>query len=89
MSGYTLIVVVGFVILMAAAGVCVFRQRARLGTPLRALISLLCVPVAAFSVFGFLASFEPPASGAWMIGYAGLLFGMLAIGICPWLSSRT
>ncbi len=42
---------------------------------MRILISAISISVAAFCVFGFLASFEPGVSVSWKIGYA-ILFGV-------------
>ena len=52
---------------------------------LRALLTLLCLPVAAFSVFGYMASFEPGVGSGWKVGYAVLFFAALAAGLLPWL----
>lgn len=41
------------------------------------LASLVLLAVAAFCVFGFLATFEPPGSMGWRIGYATL--GLLSL----------
>jgi hypothetical protein len=47
-----------------------------------------CLLLAAFCVFGFLATFEPGPHLGWRIGYA--LTGLLAFcgAIAPWLRPR-
>ena len=56
--------------------------------PLRILISAVCLPVAAFSVFGFLASFEPGITIGWKIGYTILGVGSLGAAVLPWVLGR-
>lgn len=52
---------------------------------LRILISAICIPIAAFCVFGFLASFEPGVGSGWKIGYAIVFATCIATSIAPWL----
>lgn len=66
----------------------VFRQR--LPKAAKLLLSLVCLPLAAWSVFGFMASFEPGVSIGWKLGYAIAFLALLAAGTSPWLrSTRT
>lgn len=48
-------------------------------TVARVFIGSLCLLVAAFSVFGFAASFEPGIGIGWKLGYAGV-FTLSAMG---------
>jgi hypothetical protein len=53
---------------------------------LRSLATCASLAIGAFSVFGFLASFEPGVSPAWKIGYA-VVFAMAILGAAlPWRS---
>lgn len=90
MSGVTVTIVGGFLLAVLAVVVWVLTARDRLTVPIRILISVMCMPVAAFSVFGFLASFEPGVAIGWKIGYATLFVVLVATGIAPWIpkSSR-
>lgn len=51
-------------------------------------ISVVCAAIAAFSVFGFLASFEPGVAIGWKIGYALVFAVTTAAAICPWALRR-
>jgi len=55
---------------------------------LRLLASLASLAVGAFSVFGFLASFEPGVSPAWKVGYAVLFAAAILGAMLPWRGSR-
>ena len=57
--------------------------------PVRFLISVSCLPVAAFSVFGFLASFEPGVTIGWKMGYAIRGISSLGAAVLPWTDSRS
>lgn len=85
MGGATLAVIGGFLLIVLTAAIRTCNARDRLTVPIRVLISVLCVPVATFSVFGFLAAFEPGIGIGWKIGYATLFATMLAAGIAPWI----
>jgi hypothetical protein len=50
----------------------------------RLLITLVAMGVAAFSAFGFLASFEPGLSGVWKVVYAVVFVAALIGGLLPW-----
>ena len=53
---------------------------------LRMLATFASLAVAAFSVFGFLASFEPGVSPVWKVGYA-VVFAVSILGAAvPWRS---
>jgi len=56
--------------------------------PLRILISVACLFVAAFSFFGFLASFEPGVTIGWKIGYSIMGIVSLGVAVLPWLLDR-
>lgn len=44
----------------------------------------VCLLLAAFFLFGFLASFEPGVSTAWKVGYATVLVLALSGALVPW-----
>jgi hypothetical protein len=54
------------------------------------IFSIVCMAVAAFCVFGFMATFEPGVAGAlaFRIGYAVLGIVSLAGFACPWVSRK-
>ena len=55
-------------------------------TPFKALLTVLFLAVAAFSVFGCLASFEPGVSYGWKLGYAAVLAA--SAGAIGWIWRR-
>ncbi len=55
----------------------------------RSLVSVACLTVAAFCVFGFMASFEPGVAVGWKIGYASLFVAFVAASVVPWLRRRS
>ncbi|MCA9054808.1 MAG: hypothetical protein KDA75_13295 [Planctomycetaceae bacterium] len=57
--------------------------------PLRILVSAVCLPIAAFCLFGFLAAFEPGVTVGWKVAYAILGSGSLAAAVLPWLLHRS
>ena len=52
---------------------------------LRLLATLASLAIAAFCVFGFLASFEPGVSPAWKVGYAVVFVVALLGAAGAWL----
>lgn len=52
---------------------------------LRLLATVASLGVAAFCVFGFLASFEPGVSAAWKVGYAVVFVVALLGAAAAWL----
>lgn len=57
-------------------------------SPVRMLISVICLSVAAFSVFGFLASFESGVGTDWKIAYAAVGISSLGLSLLPWIFGR-
>ncbi|MBD3673031.1 MAG: hypothetical protein HUJ26_05850 [Planctomycetaceae bacterium] len=55
-------------------------------SPLRILISVVCLAVAACCVYGFMASFEPGIGAVWKIGYAAVGISSLGFSVSHGLS---
>ena len=55
---------------------------------MRWVVAILCLPIGAFCVFGFLATFEPGSPLAFRIIYVVLAALCLAGLICPFLPRR-
>jgi len=49
-------------------------------------VALVLLTIALFTVFGFLATFEPPGHLAWRIGYT--LGGFLSLSCAAWVLIR-
>jgi hypothetical protein len=51
---------------------------------LRTLIAAVFLGLAAFSVFGFMSSFEPGVGVGWKIGYAVVCISSVGLSALPW-----
>ena len=85
MSRVTLAMIGSFLATVLVVAVYVFFVRDQLNVRLRILTSVLCLPVAAFSVFGFFASFEAGVIFGWKIGFLAIFTATVTSGITPWI----
>jgi len=56
---------------------------------MRMAITLLSLPLMAFCLFGFLASFEPGIKDSWKLLYGTLLALLSIAAIAPWCVRRS